>query len=77
METVEHLILRCASRVISRGKFIGRIGNKSVEELCREKPIEVLIFLNYEELLVELVEVFSIKLALFRQERKKVKKRHL
>ncbi len=50
-ETIEHLILRSPGRAVSRRKFIGRIGNKSVEELCREKRIEVLRFLNNEELL--------------------------
>ncbi len=50
-ETIEHMILRCPGRAVSRRKVIGRIGNKSVEELCREKPIEVLRFLDNEELL--------------------------
>ncbi len=50
-ETVEHLILRCARRAASGRKYIGRVGDKTVEELCREKPLEVVRFLNSEKLL--------------------------
>ncbi len=50
-ETVEHVILRCSGRAISRHKYIERIRAKTVEELCREKPLEVLRFLNNGKLL--------------------------
>lgn len=50
-ETTEHLILRCGGRSVSRREFIGRVGNKTVEELCRERPLAILRFLNNEELL--------------------------
>ncbi len=50
-ETVEHLLLRSAGSAVARRKHIGRIGDKAVEELCREKPLEVLRFLKNEKLL--------------------------
>ncbi len=38
-ETVEHLILRCAGRAASRRKYVGRVGDKTVEEaMPREAP---------------------------------------
>ncbi len=50
-ESVEHMMLRCVGRAASRCKHIGRIGGNTVEELCREKPLQVLRFLNDEKLL--------------------------
>ncbi len=49
-ERVEHLILRRSGSAISRRKFIGPFETNQWRSCAAKKPIEVLKFLNYEEL---------------------------
>ena len=50
-ETVEHLLIRCCGRKHSILSWLGYNGRKTVEETCREQPLQVLQFLNNEGLL--------------------------
>ena len=50
-ETMEHIILRCAGRRLSKRKYLGRVSRETPYQLCKMKHNQVLQFLNNEGLL--------------------------
>ena len=50
-DTVDHIMMRCPGKQVSRRKYLGGSFERSVYDLCKTKPIQVLEHLNSEGLL--------------------------